>query len=42
VREHLRERHPWPDGQRTDVILCLETVVSVKDDKVFKRTTYPG
>jgi hypothetical protein len=23
VREHLRERHPWPDGQRTDVVLCL-------------------
>jgi len=23
VREHLRERHPGPDGQRTDVVLCL-------------------
>ena len=23
VREHLRERHPRPDGQRTDIILCL-------------------
>ena len=23
VREHLRERHPRPDGQRTDVVLCL-------------------
>ena len=24
VREHLRERHPWPDGQRTDIVLCLK------------------
>ena len=24
VREHLREWHPWPDRQRTDIILCLE------------------
>ena len=23
VWEHLRERHPRPDGQRTDVVLCL-------------------
>jgi hypothetical protein len=23
VREHLREWHPRPDGQRTDVVLCL-------------------
>ena len=23
VRKHLRERHAWPDGQRTDVVLCL-------------------
>ena len=26
VWKQLRERHPWPDGQRTDVILCLECV----------------
>ena len=26
VREHLRERHPWPDGQRTNVVLCLRGV----------------
>ena len=23
VRKHLRERHPRPDGQGTDVVLCL-------------------
>ena len=23
VRKHLRERHPWPDGQGADVVLCL-------------------
>jgi hypothetical protein len=23
VRKHLCERHAWPDGQRTDVVLCL-------------------
>ena len=29
VWKQLRERHPWPDGQGTDVILCLDKVQAV-------------
>ena len=43
VRKHLRERHPWSDGQRTDVVLCLEFQVVVAQSKsAGAETTYPG
>src|SRR5712671_274705 len=41
VRKHLRKRHSRPDGQRTDVILCLEVVSRISNSTSKNPRTTP-